>query len=338
MGILACDILLKTMIEAALADLRKNSWILDDVFGELAADNLAKIDYGYKEVAAAKQWFLSNNIDVYLVNRVDTPRFPCITIVQTGSREMTERSSLADDTFYGEEIDPKSITKRIQKVYDNFTPSAYDPSKGYVTFPEGINTDFIVPGQFLVSSKTSKAYAIGAAIDLRTFQIAPGIKDDFTDCYIAPPTSIWNLHKELVYLDETFVIGIHAQSDLNQAIWMRQLVQYMFLRYKEAFLERRGFELSTFNVGSIAENPEFKGVELIWTCPVNISGQVQANFVKFAAPKIQGVRGGVRIIDGPKTPETLYQYAAKQGWKMEQDPPQPPEQTDQDEIEYKEEE
>lgn len=318
MGILSSDILLKTMIEAAFADLRKNSWILDDVYSELATDVLAKDHYGYKEVAAAKQWFLNNNIDVYLVNRVDTPRFPCVTIVQTDSREMVERTALADEGFV-DEIEPYSITKRIQKVCDNFTPSAFDRSKGYVTLPNNLNTTFVLAGQFLVSSKTGKAYVIGKVLDSQTFQIAENVKEDFTDCYIAPPTSVWNLHKELTFLQESFVIGLHTQSDLNQAIWLRQLMQYIFLRYKEAYLERRGFELSTFNVGAITENDHFKGVELIWTCPMNVNGQVQADFIKFAAPKLQGVSGGVKIIDGPKTPDAYLKYALAQGWSMEGD-------------------
>lgn len=323
MGIISTDILIKTMIEAAFADLRKNSWLLDDIFGELAQDNFANREYGYKEVAAAKQWFLANNIDVYLVNRVDTPRFPCITVVLTDSREMLDRTSLADEGYI-DEIEPYSITKRIQKVYNNFTPASYNKEKGYVTFPEGITTDMAVAGQFLVSSKTGKAYVINSVIDNKIFQIATEVKDDFTDCYIAPPTSIWNLHKELTFLQESFAIGMHTQSDLNQAIWLRQLMQYVFLRYKEAYLERRGFELSTFSVGSIVENPEFKGVELIWSCPMTVSGQVQADFVKFAAPKLQGIKGGVRIMDGPKTPEAYLQYVEKQGWKMQKDPPQSP--------------
>lgn len=325
MGIVGTDILIKTMIEAAFADLRKNAWILDDVFGELAVDPLAKTDYGYKEVAAAKTWFLNNNIDVYLVNRVDTPRFPCVTVVLTNSREMEERASMSDamGEELQEEIEPRSITKRIQKVYENFTPAAYDSVKGIITMPESIDTRYVVAGQFLVSSKTSKAYVIGNTLSLQEFQIKAGIKEDFTDCYIAPPTSIWNLEKEITFIQESFAIGLHAQSDLNQALWMRQLLQYVFLRYKEAYLERRGFELSTFSIGTIQENPEFKGAELIWTCPLTLNGQVEANFIKYAAPKLQAVRGGVRIIDGPKTPETMFQYAEKQGWKMEKDPPQP---------------
>ncbi len=319
MGIIATDILIKSMIEAAMADLRKNNWILDDIYGDLASDQLAKTDYGWKEVEAAKQWFLGNNIDVYLMNRVDTPRFPCITVVRISSREMTERDSLGDE---GEEteIDPQDITRQQQMTYPAFTPKAYDKAKGIVTLPDGQTTNDLMPGQFLVSKKSNKAYVVNTVLGPQKFLITAGIDDDFTNCYIIPPTALWNLKKELTFLEETFAIGIHAESDLNQALWLRQLIQYIMLRYKEAYLERRGFELSTHNVGSVDENPHFNGVERVFTCMLSLTGQVEANFIKYAAPKLQGVKGGIRIIDGPRTPEEYQIYAQSQGWKMEEDP------------------
>ena len=315
MGILATDILMKSMVEGALADLRKNNWILWDIFDGLANDPLSKDDYGNKEVSAAVEWFLGNDIQVYLNNRVDTPRFPCFTIVRLSSREMTERASLADDSMESE-IDPESITEMAQKVYKTFTPKAYNPADGTMTLPDGSTTDKMFVGQFLVSKKSGKAYLISKVTGLPTFQIAAGTADDFTNCYIAPPTSLWNLQKELVFLEETFAVGLHAESNLNQALWLRQLGQYIFLRYKEAYLERRGFELSTFNVGDITINPHFNGTEMVWSCMMSVSGQVRADFIKYAAPKLQGVKAGIFIIDGPKTPKAYAVQASEQGWEM----------------------
>ena len=53
--IIATDILLKSMFEAAFNDLRKNPWILDDIFGGMALDPLSRVEYGYKEVEQAKK-------------------------------------------------------------------------------------------------------------------------------------------------------------------------------------------------------------------------------------------------------------------------------------------
>lgn len=321
MGVIATDILLKTMIEGAFADLRKNTWIVDDIFSDLAFDPMAKTDYGWKEVQQAKEWFLGNKIDVYLSNRIDTPRFPCVTIVRLSSREMTERDALGDEGWEGE-VDPTGITAKPEIEYQAFTPRAYDKSKGTITLPEGQNTFNMFPGMFLVSKRTGKAYVISKVVDDIRFRIAKGTDDDFTECFIVPANKLWNLKKELTFLEETFAVGLHAQSDMNQAIWLRQLVQYIFLRYKEAYLERRGFELSTFNVGSIDINPHFNKVEMVWSCMMSVSGQVETNFIKYAAPKLKGVRAGIRIIDGPRTPEEYQKYAQRQGWKMEADPPE----------------
>jgi hypothetical protein len=315
MGIIATDIVLKTMFEAALADLRKNSWILFDIFGELANDTLSKQDYGHKEVDMAIEWFKGNDIQVYLNNRVDTPRFPCITIVRLSSREMTDRASMADDGMESQ-IDPINITEQVQKMYQTFTPGAYNLAGGIVTMPAPLTTFKTFVGQFLVSGKSGKAYVIQKVLSNTTFQIAPGTTDDFTNCYIAPPTNLWNLQKELVFLDEQFAIGLHAQSNLSQALWLRQLVQYIMLRYKEHYIERRWIGLSTFNVGSIDQNPHFNGTEMVWSCMCSFSGQVQADFIKYAAPKLQGVKAGIFIIDGPKTPAAYANAAAAQGWEM----------------------
>jgi hypothetical protein len=318
MGILATDILIKSMIEGALADLRKNNWILFDIFDGLADDPMSKNDYGHKEVERAIEWFLGNDIQVYLNNRVDTPRFPCFTVVRLSSREMTDRASLSDDSMESE-IEPRGITKQAQKVYQTFTPKAYNPADGTVTMPDGTITNNVYVGQFLISKKSGKAYVIRKVTGLPTFQIAPNIGDDFTNCYIAPPTSLWNLQKELVFLDETFAIGMHAESNLSQALWLRQIGQYIFLRYKEAYLERRGFELSTFNTGDISQNPHFNGTEMVWSCMMSVSGQVQADFIKYAAPKLQGVKAGIFIIDGPKTPQQYAVEVSEQGWAMQGD-------------------
>lgn len=317
MSIIAVDVIIKTAIEAAFADLRKNNWILAEIFSGLAIDPLASVDYGMKEVERAVEWFMGNNIDVYLTNRVDTPRFPSVTVVQLSSREMQERSSLSDEGSI-EDITPGPITKQVQMQYPTFTPKAYDQSTGIVTFPSTMNTSAMLVGQFLVSKRTGKAYVIKSVLSASKFQISAKVNDDFTNSYIAPPTDLWNLEKELTFLEESFAIGMHTQSDINEAIWMRQLMQYIFLRYKEAFLESRGFELSTFNLGAIDKNPHFSN-EMVWTCMMNVSGQVEANFIKFASPKIQGIKGKISIVDGPKTPKQYQEQVQGQSWDMEND-------------------
>jgi hypothetical protein len=305
------------MIEGALADLRRNQWILDDIFGGLENDQLSQEQYGYKVIKAAKDWFMSNEIKVYMHYRMDNLTYPSITIDQAPAEEMLERTAFADDGV-DEDFDPRKSGLMAARVYPPFTPSQYDPSTGRVKFPKGIKTDLIVPGQFLVSARSGKAYQILSCISTTEFTISPNIKDDFTGAYITPPTALWNLRREQTFFRETYQIGCHAQSDVVQGEWMRQLVAYILLRYKEVYLEARGFEVSTIRVGNVDINPHFEA-ERVFSSLITLSGQVEASWIKYVAPKLQSVRQKIVIADGPKTPDGYQDLAQNQGWVMEGD-------------------
>lgn len=319
MAIIATDILIKTMIEAAIVDLKKNAWILDDVFGGLVTDPLSNTEYGYKEVQKAKEWFLNNNINIYLHNRIDNPTFPCITIVQANSSEIIPRTALGDEGRI-EPFMPKGRVSQPQQVIPPFTPVAYAPTsnipeQGVVTLPENLNTDAVAPGQFLVSNVSGHAYAIIQVISSSAFTIKSGVVDDFTGAYVAPQSSVWNLQREESFLEETYAIGVHAASYPVNCIWLRQAVMYIMMRYKESYLESRGFELSTINSTGADENPHFSQ-EKIYSCVINLSGQIEMNWVKYIAPRLQQVTAKISIIDGPKTPPAYASETNNQGWNM----------------------
>lgn len=300
MAIIASDLLVRSAIEAAIYHLRQNTWLLPDVWGGLANDSILKSESGYKEVDAAIKWFLSNNINVFAPFRIDLPTFPCITVVNTSTSEDLSKTMLGDYGSEETDFDPRGAALLPQKVYGSFTPKAYDPSKGKVTFPDTLTTDILVPGQFLVTKK-GKAYQVLKVFDQSSFEIKEGVKDDFLDAYIVPPTTLWNLKREMTYLQESFAIGCHAQSDPVQAIWLRQLVMYILFRYKEAYLEARGLQLSTIQAGGVDLNNQFEK-EKVFTSIINMEGTMEANWIKYTAPKLQSVTAKIIITDGSKTP------------------------------------
>jgi len=71
LGIHQSDVIIRTAIIAALADLRANPWKLDYVFSSLPKDTLTAKSYGEKDIAQAKRWFLSTEIPVTMVPRID---------------------------------------------------------------------------------------------------------------------------------------------------------------------------------------------------------------------------------------------------------------------------
>jgi hypothetical protein len=279
---------------------------------------MSDTEYGWKEVARAKEWFTGNAIHVVTPFTDNAPHMPCITIVQMQSAEAVEYSSLADQGHETGDYDPKANALIPQYVYKPFTPQSYDPATGIVTFPDGITTEFIVPGQFYVSA-TGKAYQIYELAGPNSFKVKCQLNDDFTNGYVAPPTNLWNCKRERTRLNETFTLGLHAVSDPAHCIWMRQLVQYILLRYKEAYFDDRGFELSTFSTSEIDLNQNFKNADKVYSCFITLSGNVETTWLKYVAPKLMGVHVAVAILDGPKTPPAYLAEAEGQGWVMEAD-------------------
>lgn len=319
MSIISSDILVKTALEAGLNDLRKNGYILDDVISGLATDSLSKAEYGYKEIHAFKQWFTTNKIPVYLDFRVDSPEMPCITIAGSPRIEMLQRTSLGDSLGSIEEVSTENISVNPIKVYDNFTPSSYNKANGIVAFPEGMETEFIVVGQFLVSSRSGKAYQILEIISKSSFKIKKNINEDFIDAYIVPPVSVWNLQREITFVQETVLIGVHTQSDPVQNQWLHDVIWYILLRCKEVYFEARGFELSTVQSDPMYLNPNFKETDRIFSRNITLTGQLEITFIKYVAPRLQDVRGVISISDGPKTPPGQTVIIKNQNWEMESD-------------------
>lgn len=309
MAIIATDLIIKSMLEAALADYRANHWVLEDVFAGLADDPMAAPESGWKEVKAAIDWFLKTDIPVVTQHRIaDAPKIPCISIAYKPSREMQERASLADDGII-EDYDvskPGRGTTAIIKITNNFTPDAYDRMTGEITMPKGFNTDLMSVGNYLIA-KNGNAYQIKSIAGGDKFSIEPNIADDFTDCYVSPKTSIWNAHRELTFIEESYSIGCHTQNDPATTIWLWQLVFYAFLRYKEAFLEGRGYELSSLSSSELMRNPEFQA-ENVFSKYIDISGQTQACWIKFIAPKFESVKGHIKIADSTGAVDIDYTY------------------------------
>lgn len=305
MAILASDILIKSAIEAAFADLRRNQWILEDVFSGMLSDPLSKDEYGAREMLTAVDWFLRNEIPVLLQHRVaDAPSMPCVTISYAPGEEDLSRTSMGDqrvtremepDTF----IQPNNLTR-------DFSAKSYDVETGYFVIPDHIDTSVVREGQFIFSKKTGRAYVIKKLISSNTVQIAPKVLDAFQDVYVRTRYSLWNVESEITFFRESYTIGCYSQGSSASCYWLWQIVTYCLLRYKEAYLEARGFDLSGLSFGPLQEaEPDVPG-DRVYSRSIRLTGVVPASWVKFAAPKLEVVRAKILIADGPKAPPGTY--------------------------------
>ena len=135
MSLFQGDTIIKTAIELAVEDIRKNPWIIQDIFSDFVDNPILNQKYGQKEIDRAKEWILNNKINFYMKNRLDNEEFPCITISMGNSEEDKSLATLGDNTVCVDELDPSEINKPIQFIVKPFNIISYDSTTGLVTIP-----------------------------------------------------------------------------------------------------------------------------------------------------------------------------------------------------------
>ena len=121
-GIFPADVALKSAIEAAIADIRANPWLLDYVFAWFPNDDLTNKAYGDNERQRAKEWILSREIRVSMNYRTDDVQFPIISI---GLQSSTEVSQTLGDVNYdtSELVDSAEVAVTPQIILSTFSPA-----------------------------------------------------------------------------------------------------------------------------------------------------------------------------------------------------------------------
>ena len=110
------DVIVAESIRQGLDDIRKNIWLLDDIFSAFVKQPALAEKYGQKEIDAAKDWFLNNKIEVNLRYRNDKDQFPCVTIAMGGSVEKDDMKHLGDLSTEVETLMPNQIGKPIPYI------------------------------------------------------------------------------------------------------------------------------------------------------------------------------------------------------------------------------
>ena len=320
MGRPSTDLMLKGFLEYCIYDLRRNLWLLRDVFGDAIDDPLTKVEHGEKEWRNAHDWYVNNEIKVVLHLRKDRPVFPCISIALSNATEQTNNATLGDTHAYAlGDIDPTTFNVNPDKIYDHFTPTAYDPTTGKITMPDDLNTDQLAPVyHMVVENNTGRSFVVKKIIDDKNFLIAPDQTLNLKDIYVLPVDASWVVERERSRFQESFEVGVHANSDPVEAIWLSQLVEYCLLKYKAKYLDQRNLQLSTFNIGNTSRNENYTG-DNIYSRFFNLTFQVEADWISTVSPKLVKLNGGIIIVDGPKSPEELSEEIKKALWKMEGD-------------------
>lgn len=280
LGIHQSDVIIRTALVAAIADLRANPWLLDYVFASLAKDELTVKDYGEKEIQRAKEWFLKTNIPVFMVPRLDESKVPCITIKLVDSQE--SEVTLGDIHYQSTE----GNDAQWPALAGPFTPTNYNAATGIMVVPQGVSDNLIIAPGMVVVDGIGKAHTIEEVFEDGSFSIKQGTIADFLGATIkgAKPAFITRL--ESVNYRETYQLGVHAAGEPVYLTWLHSIVVFILLRYKEALLEARGFERSVFNSSDFDRNEGISETEFVFSRYISMVGYVRQYWPKAIEPKI----------------------------------------------------
>lgn len=297
LGIHQSDVIIRTAIIAAIADLRANPWLLDYVFASLPRDDRTMKDYGEKEVQRAKEWFIKTNIPVFMVPRMDEAKVPCITIKLLDSQEA---EVTLGDVHYQEKEDNDAQWPALCKP---FTPNKYNSATGIMVVPDAVHDAVVIAPGMVVVDNIGKSHEILETFADGSFLIKQGTIADFTNAVIKGSKPAYVTRLESVSYRESYQIGVHCAGEPVYLTWLHSIVVFILLRYKQSLLEARGFERSVFSSSDFDRNEMFEA-EMVFSRYLNVTGYVRQYWPKDINPKITSFDPlPLRVIGGEKLPE-----------------------------------
>lgn len=269
----------------AMQRLRDDPSMLDDVFHSLVEDDVTKGEYGDAQIASAKEWFLSQDIPIFMSFRIDDAKCPCISI---SLQESTEAEQTHGDVHYV----PQEYTEADwPAITDRFDVSAYAPSSGMISIPASALTGGLVLGAGMtIADAQGRRYPILEVLDDLVVAIAPNTIANFRGAvlYGTQPKLISTI--ESVNFRETYVVGCHVMGNSTFLTYLHSIVLYCLMKYKQELMEARGLERTTLSSSDFRRNDLTKN-ELMFSRAVIVNGFVRQSWRKSKDERIQATDG-----------------------------------------------
>jgi len=315
MGVFQSDIIIRTMIVAAIADMRANPWLLDYVFASLPRDALTLKDYGENEVSRAKEWFAKTEIKVLLGARVPDGDPPpvCVSIHMLSSSE--QENTLAD-VHHKPSEDTEALWPALSAKFD---PVSYSAATGIMVLPATVTDNMTVATGMVIVDRSGRSHPVLDVLSENTIVIKSGTIADFHECFVksAQPSLVASL--ESASFKEAFAIGCHCVGEAVHLTYLHSVIVFAFLRYRQALLESRGFERSFIESGDFKLEAEFLP-EIFFSRYINLAGYVRQYWPKSFSRKVLSFDAGIRVTDGENAPiETSGGTTDELSWIGEQD-------------------
>lgn len=322
MGIFQLDLTVKMAIELGMEDMRKNPWLIDHMLGECLDNQYLREKYGQKQIDACKEWFLNNQIDIYMRPRNDQDRMPCVVIIPGSAPEKPEMKTMADQSTETIRLMPSQIGKPIPYIVKPFIPVGYDQDAGIVQVDDNVKgMSGIAAGMILVNPASGNGYVI-QDFDNDGIHIQPGTELDASQLAVVPQYQYFVARIEQTWMQERCDIVCYAHGDPQVCVWLHSIVLYSILRYRESLLEAQNFTESVVASSPLQEDMGYSGPdgESAFLRSIELTGQSNNTWIKSPkriietvflrektgpGSKAPGYIGGIKILSNEDAPEFL---------------------------------
>jgi len=304
------DVILKTIIELGIEDLRKNPYLVQDALSQMISSPLLRSKYGQKEIDNAVEWLKNNAIDVAMVFRNDKDKFPLVTIQMNSSPQKVEYGTLNDDTPDSVTLKPNDISKPIPFIVNPFTPISYDKETGFVETPSNVRTSRLRAGQILVDPTTGNGWQI---IDTNCgLYIEPGSDMNATQLAVVPQYAFYRARVKQQRFTEQWTIGCHCHGDPSTLLWLHTLVFYILLKYRLT-LEANGLAEIVLSHDGMQPNSNWGslGGETIFSRNISMSAVVEHTWLEEPARMVEAavfeetvdsvIKTGIKVLSNYKS-------------------------------------
>lgn len=308
-GFFNADIVLRSALIAAFADIRANPWLFDYIFTGLVNDELTRKTYGQKQVDEARQYFMNNEIPVTWSHSPDFS-IPRITIVPTGTSEVSQ--TLGDIHYQPTEaVESSNIVAVPYPTVGPFSPATWDQVTGTLVLPKDLTTNTVFAGMQVIDQHTNKYYPILEVTDDQSLMLDPGTRANLTKCFIAPMSNLYLARLESLEHQETFQIYHYITGNPVYSIYLHSILAFALNKFKQDLLEARGYERTTCTSGPTEMMHGQDNKEIIYSRSITITGFTRNYWPKSVTPLIQGLVLGLNV-DSNLTSDGLQEVA--QGW------------------------
>lgn len=315
MGIFQTDLIFFTAIQSALADIRKNLYLVDDMYACLLSDPLLYEKYGQKELEKLKNFIKNVNIEVSISHRIEQAKFPAIAIELGSGNEDVNKAALGD-SFGASFVEPESLGGAYDTPYiilGPVTPISYDATSKVITFDDNVDLSSIFPGQYVFDEINRKSYLI-EEVDTRTLKISAGVQPNLTNMTVRPTQSNnISVVKRSIWVWESVTL-VYASTDATELLYLHTLMIYILGRYKKTLFENRNFAVSTIGYGPVERLTLDSDPNIAWMRSISVRGRVEHSWIESTLPIIDGIAETVKIAD-MQSADAILDQVKNQNWE-----------------------